>query len=138
MGNIPYGDAGLAGAQQDLFKVVELFAGDAPVVTGSATVASAAISGADLPAFTVVGRVGNSVDGELTPAIYGSVHPVGITTALVKKGATDRRVAIYLGGYFNSNALNFDSSFDDDTKIATAFTGKVDTIFLRAIPEFGA
>lgn len=134
-----YGNAGLASAQTESFNEVPLFSGEAPIVTTSEIVAAAAITSADLPAFSVVGR--NS-DGELVLATWADddsgIAPIGITTAAVLKGVTARNVDAFRGGMFNPAALNWDASFDTAEKKRLAFEGSAPGIFIQAIPTYGA
>lgn len=135
-----YADAGLAGIQTQSFVEVPLFSGESPIVTQSETVAAAAIASADLPAFTVVGR---NASGELVKAVYATdataIKPVGITTAKVLKGATDKKVEIFKGGTFNPAALTWDASYTTDALKRLAFEGSAAPgIFIQAIPTYGA
>ena len=130
MTNIPYGDPGMASSANEEFVSQELLSGDFPLSTTPEVVASAVIASADLPAFTVVGRNGS---GELVKAVYGSIAPVGITTAKVLEGATDAHVAIYRSGMFNPAALNWDSSYNTAAKKRLAFEASQPTIFIRDV-----
>lgn len=138
--NIPFDGAGMADIQTDSFKSVNLFAGEAPIVTTSETVAAATIASADLPAFSVVGRDGSgnlvmAVLDTATPA--NNIAPIGITCSPVLKGATNKGVAVYRGGFFNMDALNWDASFDTAAKKRVAFEASQPLIFIGTVPTYG-
>lgn len=127
-------DPHMASLTTEDFKTIPLFTGDTPVSTTPETVAAATISGADLPKFSVVGR---NASNELVLADISDVdaanhiHPIGITTAAVKQGATDKSVAVYRSGMFNPDALNYDASYDDDSKKRLAFEELQPGILIR-------
>ncbi len=127
---IPYSNAGMADFATEDFGSVELFSGDAPIVTTAEIVAAATIASADLPAFSVVGR--NS-SGELVMANASTIKPIGITCSPVLEGATARNVAVYRGGDFNPDALNWDASFNTDALKRLAFEASAPGIFIRKI-----
>lgn len=121
-------DPHMASSQTENFETIALFTGDTPVTTTPETFAPADSDDEDVAANTVVGRNGS---GQLVPAVYGSIAPIGITTASVKADATDRRVAVYRSGMFNPAALVWDASYDTDEKKRTAFEASQPTIFVR-------
>lgn len=130
---IPQKDAGAAAGLSDTFGELIVFTGDTPVSTTPEVVAAAAISGADLPAYTVVGLNGS---GELVKAVYNAnpanaVYPIGITTATVKQGATNRNVGVYRAGMFNPDALVWDATYNTDALKKRAFDVVQPTIMLR-------
>lgn len=138
--NIPYDGVGMADIQTDSFKSINLFAGEAPIVTTPEVVAAATIASADLPAFTVVGRNGS---GELVKAVLDTVTPanniapIGITCSPVLMASTNRSVAAYRGGFFNMDALTWDASFDTAAKKRVAFEASQPGIFIGTVPTYG-
>lgn len=120
---IPETDVGMAGIQTEDFKTIPLFSGTVPTVTTDEVVADAVVSGADLPAFSVVGF---DASGKLVMATWNAtpasgVPAIGITTAKVKQGATAKNVSIFRDGIFNPAALNWHATYDTDAKKKTAF-----------------
>lgn len=132
MTTIPHGDAGMAASNSEEFNTVELRSGDTPVSTTPEVVAAAAINGADMEAFTVVGRDGA---GKLIPAVDGVTNAIGITcsTVLDTAGAADGQVAVFRSGMFNPDALVWDASYNTDEKKRLAFEAAQPTIFIRDI-----
>lgn len=126
-------DAGMAMSETDTFSDVAFQTGDFPQATTPEIVAATVVATEDLPPYSVVGR---NADGELVLAVYSedeedAIAPIGITTTTVKTGNTTNNVAIYRSGMFNPDALNWDDSYDDDTKKRLAFENSQHTIFLR-------
>lgn len=122
-------DAGLASLNKESYATVELFSGDADTPT-TTEVVSAALLATGLPAFSVVGFA----SGELVLAVTGGDAPVlprGITTAEVIANATGDTVAVFRGGCFNPDALNWDVSYSTDAKKAVAFEGSKEAIFIK-------
>lgn len=126
-----YGDVGMAGISKDTFSDIALFSGDAPVIT---TVEELADQNADLPAYSVVGRITSG--GKITlcnpGASDGSQFPIGITCVKVLDNSADNLVPIYRGGMFNPAALNWHAGFNTDALKKLAFEAKQPTIFIRA------
>jgi hypothetical protein len=117
---IPYGDAGMAEFNTDIFTGVELFAGSAPMPwTSDEIVAAATIAGAALPAFSVVGFLAGELVMAKTSAT--AVIPIGITTAPVNQLAVNRTVAIFRAGAFNMDALNWHADYNTDLLKRNAF-----------------
>lgn len=131
---IKYGDVGLASFNTHTFDTKELFTGDKPVSHTPEIVASATISAADLPAFSVVGR-NSSGEIVLAKTSTTAVKAIGITAATVKQGATNRNVPVYRSGCFNPAALNYHGDYDTAEKKRLAFEDSVDgtDIIIRGI-----
>lgn len=126
---IPQGNAGIAAFESDGYKTIPLITGDQEIVTTSEVVASGAISGGDLPAYSVVGRS----SGELVLAnLTGPIAPIGVTTSVVKQGATNRNVTIFRTGTFNPAALNWHADYNTDEKKRLAFEGKCNIHIVKA------
>lgn len=127
-------DPGMAVLKTESFKTIPLFTGDTPVNTTPEVVADAVVTGQDLPAYSVVGR---DAQNKLVMADISDVDPanhilpIGITTATVKDGATAKNVSVFRSGMFNPDALNWDASYDDDTKKRLAFEASQPSIFIR-------
>ena len=68
----------------------------------------------------------------------GGVPPIGVTCSPVKKGASNKSVAVYRGGYFNMDALNWDASFDSAAKKRVEFEASQPGIFIGTVPTYGA
>jgi hypothetical protein len=90
---------GIAGSGSDTFTAEQLLAGDSPVVTQEATLAS----GENLAIHTIVGR--DSTTGKLEvwdPAANdGTEVPVGILAYAVDASLADKACVIYVAGTFN-------------------------------------
>lgn len=116
--DLAYGD--IAGS----VSVVPLFAGDAPVITEEAVIAS----GQNLAKYTVIAKV--TATGKVvqyTPgASDGSQFPIGILTQPVDATSGDMRAAIYTSGFFNDAILVWPNNVACDTLIErkALFAGK--------------
>lgn len=115
--------AGIAGQYSEAInpETDALVTGDVPqVFTTDETV----LTGQTIAALTVVGFDGA---GKIVPAVDGTVDPIGVLVYATDTSATgtnaDAVAAVYRGGVFNPDALNWDASYDTDAKIAAAFEG---------------
>lgn len=123
---------GIAAYESEDFTEAELFTGDAPVMTTSETLAD---QGAVLPAYSVVGRI--TASGKITlsdtAASDGSQNAIGITCNEAPDVNGDQSIAIYRGGMFNPDRLNWHASYNTTAKKRLAFEAKQPTIFIKAI-----
>ena len=126
------GTAGLANFEKgDDYVEVELFAGSHPeVITRPYPVAS----GIAIPANSVVGlTAGNLVMAEQD----GLPLAIGITVSEVASNATAQSVAVYVGGNFNPDALNWHASFTTDAQKKVAFDGAPSPTSILLTKTFG-
>jgi Bacteriophage lambda head decoration protein D len=123
---------GIAGFASEQFTEEALITGDAPITTTSETLVS---QGAVLPAYSVVGRV--TASGKITlsnpGAADGSQAPIGITCNEAPNTGADQGIAIYRGGCFNPDRLNYHAGFNTDALKRLAFEAKQPTILIRKI-----
>lgn len=117
--------AGMAEFTTEQYTQNELFAGDYPDrwTQSDRLVSASAIASVDLLKYSVVGL--NSA-GELVladPSLGTPVLPIGITTARVKVGATNRTVAIWRAGCFNTDAMQWSAYYSTDLLKRRAFEG---------------
>lgn len=111
--DLAYG--GVAGT----FDPVQLFAGDAPIVTAEETVASGQ---GVLAKYTVVAKNAAGKLVVLAPAaVDGTEIAVGITTQRVDATSGDVRVAMYKAGFFNHLALVWPAATNTLTLRKAAF-----------------
>jgi len=108
--NIPRHEPGLAAGSHDAYTPPGvIYTGPGPTVVHTETLAD---QGADLPAYSVVGKI--TVSGKLTlcdPSVSdGSEDPVGITLAEAPDVNGDQKVPYAVDGHFNPAALNYDQS----------------------------
>lgn len=89
------------------YSPVDLFAGDADVVTEEAI-----LDTGNLAKYTVVGRITASgkIVAHAPGASDGSQLAIGILTQAANATSADLRVGIYTGGFFNHAALVWDAS----------------------------
>ena len=89
----------LAGSGSETYTPVEVFGGEAPILTQSDTLAS----GENLAAYTVVGRDSTTKKLEVwdLAASDGTQNPVGILIHAIDASAADKDCQIYVGGVFN-------------------------------------
>lgn len=112
---------GMASFNSEQFAAPQdLFSGKEPENTTNELVDPAAISGGDLPAFSVVGRDATSKQLVLAN-LTTPVVPIGVTTARVVQGATNKNVAIWRDGQFNPDRLNWHADYNTDAKKKLAF-----------------
>ena len=103
---------------------VQVFAGDAPIITEEAIVTS----GNNLAKYTVVAKI--TASGKIkayTPgASDGSQFPIGVLTQAADATSADVRAAIYTSGFFNDAILVWPSNAACDTLIErqALFAGK--------------
>ena len=119
MANIPYGDVGQAAYDvSDDLTVQELYTGTHSSFFSDFPYAEST----ELSAFSVVGV---NADGDLALATEDkTVQAIGVLMAPVLSAAGETGSApIARDGCFNPAALVWDSSYDDDAKIAAAFEG---------------
>lgn len=105
-----------------------LFAGDAPIRTLPVTV----LSGQNLPAYSVVGKI--STSGKYVLSVVGagdgSESPDGILVNTVDASSGDTQGIIYIAGDFNYNSLNVDVSHDIDSIRESFVTTRARSIYL--------
>lgn len=109
----------LATTETESFSSVQLFAGDADVVTQPITV----LSGQNLAQYSVVGRVTASGKVKLcdTAAVDGSQTPIGIMVNAIDASGGDLAGDIYIGGDFLLAPLVWHASFSTDVLKLKAF-----------------
>jgi hypothetical protein len=125
---------GLASYNSESFDVtVGPFAGKAPSISTSELLVD---QGADLPQYSVVGRI--TASGKITlcnpAAADGSQKPIGITAVIApRNGAADVNLPIWRDGYFRMEALNWHPGFATDAVKRLAFEVSQPTIFIRKV-----
>jgi hypothetical protein len=102
------------------------FAGDAPIRTLPVTI----LSGQNLPALSVVGKVSGKYILSVSTAGDGSEAPDGILVDAVDATTGDANGIIYIAGDFNYNALNVDASHDIDSIRESFVTTRARSIYL--------
>lgn len=123
---------GLAAFASEAFTEEELITGDFTIQTTTETLLD---QNAELPAYTVVGRI--TASGKVTKcnpgASDGSQYPIGITCAVAPDTGADQSVAIYRAGCFNPARLTWHAGFTTDLQKRIAFEPNQPTIFIKAI-----
>lgn len=123
---------GIAKFQSEDFTEEELFTGDAPIFSTNETLLD---QNADLPAYSVVGRI--TASGKITlsqqNAVDGSQNPIGVTCYAMPDPGADKTIAIYRGGCFNPAKLNWHATWNTDALKKLAFEAAQPTIFIKAI-----
>lgn len=129
---IQYAEAGMAAYATEAFNEIPLFSGAGPFKTTTETLLN---PGADLPAYSVVGRI--TASGKVTlcnpAAVDGSQVAIGITTAKVVNTAADQGIAIFREGTFNPAALNWHAGFTTDAQKRLAFEASQPGIIIQKI-----
>ena len=128
------GTFGLASSATDTAYMGFLFSGTPPKGTKQEVYGSFA---ADVPAFSVVGRV--TATGKLklsdTAAVDGSQKAIGITTSFlaVQSPNADQPVNIWYNGTFNPASLNWHGSYSTAALKKLAFEDSAPQIVIKTI-----
>lgn len=123
---------GQAAFASEDFTEAELITGDFPLSSTNETLLD---QNADLPAYTVVGRIttGSKVTKCDPAAVDGSQNPIGITCYFMPDPGADHVIAVYRSGMFNPARLNWHAGFTTELQKHIAFEAKQPTIFLKPI-----
>ena len=118
----PDKDLAAGGTIEGTYTPVELFAGDADVVTEEETV----VLGQNLAKLTVVGKVTatNKLVAWDPAAVDGSQVAYGILTQAANAVAADVNLGVYTGGFFNHAALVWPVGVATFAARKAAFAGK--------------
>lgn len=116
---VPYPEAGLAAFEElDNYAQAFLLSGDHP------RLASYPMEAAEDQVFRQFEVVGYDADGNLVPAVLGTVDAVGvITQALDTTGKSGVTVPTFYSGCFNPDALVWDDSYATLEDKLNAFRG---------------
>ena len=133
---IPYAQPGVASFEltDDYLNTV--------LLRGSHPVLAPAVShdaDDDVARFQVVGFANNDPSEGLTPAVWDAdpadaIQAVGVVYVAAVAG---ERALYWYSGFFNSDMLVWDASFDTPEKKANAFVGAPTPTTIKTAPRFG-